>query len=122
MSAGIGRMQRAILDALAGRPGGDLIVDGHGRRAWLADSTHDLRQLSREMARAAGTLDCQYATNSWRASFSRGISGLLKRGVVEILWYVPLQAAEHGFAWPVTETEGNIFMNWFSRQKRFVRT
>lgn len=114
-------MQRAILDALAARPGGDMIVDGCGHRAWLGGGVHDLRQLSREMTRAAGTQDCQYAASSWQVSFSRGISGLLKRGVVEILWSVPLEAIEPEFVWPVVEVDGAIYMQWYSRQRRFVR-
>ncbi len=121
MSRGTGHLQRKILAALAARPGGDMIVDGCGRRAWLAEGVHDLRAISRSMARAAGTPDCEYATGVWKSSFSRSVAGLAKRRAFDVLWCVPLQAAERGFAWPVTETEGNIFMNWFSRQKRFVR-
>ena len=37
MSRGPGYLQREILAALAARPGGDMIVDGRGHRAWLAD-------------------------------------------------------------------------------------
>ena len=121
MSKGLGYLQREIIDTLAGRPGGDMIVDGCGRRAWLADGVHDLRAISREMTRAAGTLDCEYATSVWQVSFSRAVSGLLRRELIEVLWRVPLYAIEPEFAWPSTEFAGDIHLNWFSRQRRFVR-
>ena len=121
MSKGLGYLQREIIDTLAGRPGGDMIVDGCGRRAWLADGVHDLRKVSRSMARAAGTLDCEYAANSWQASFSRAIAGLVNRRVIEVVWRVPLCAIEPEFAWPSAEFAGDIHLNWFSRQRRFVR-
>ncbi len=121
MSKGLGYLQREIIDTLAGRPGGDMIVDGCGRRAWLADGVHDLRKVSRSMARAAGTLDCEYAASSWQASFSRAVAGLAKRRMLNVLWRVPLDAVEPEFAWPSAEFAGGIHLNWFSRQRRFVR-
>ena len=121
MSRGPGRLQRAILAALETRPGGDLIVDGHGRRAWLADNIHDLRSVSRSMARAAGTPNCEYAASSWQAGFSRAIAGLAQRHMIDVLWRVPLYAVEPEFAWPSAEFAGDIHLNWFSRQRRFVR-
>jgi len=114
-------MQRAILGALAARPGGDMIVDGCGRRAWLGGGVHDLRQLSREMARAAGTPDCEYATGVWTAGFSRAVSRLAQRHMIDVLWRVPLIAIEPEFQWPSAEFAGGIHLNWFSRQRRFVR-
>ena len=122
MSKGIGHLQRGILAALAARPGGDIIVDGCGRRAWLAEGVHDLRAISRSMARAAGTLDCEYATSVWTASFSRAVAGLAQRRMLDVLWRVPLYAVEPEFAWPSAEFAGDIHLNWFSRQRRFVRT
>ncbi len=121
MSRGPGYLQREILAALAARPGGDMIQDGCGRRAWLADGVHDLRAISREMARAAGTPDCEYATGVWTASFSRAVAGLAKRRMLNVLWRVPLCAIEPEFAWPSAEFAGGIHLNWFSRQRRFVR-
>ena len=114
-------MQRGILAALAARPGGDVIHDGCGRRAWLADDVHDLRAISREMTRAAGTPDYEYATSVWSASFSRAVTRLVQRGMIDVLWCVPLDAVETEFAWPITELSGDIRLNWFSRQRRFVR-
>ena len=121
MSRGLGRWQRAILAALAARPGGDIIDDGCGHRAWLADGVHDLRAISREMTRAAGTPDCEYATSVWTASFSRAVAGLAQRRMIDVLWRVPLIAIEPEFQWPSAEFAGDIHLNWFSRQRRFVR-
>ncbi len=121
MSKGLGYLQREIIDTLAGRPGGDVVRDGCGRRAWLADGVHDLRAISREMTRAAGTPDCEYATGVWTASFSRAIARLAQRHMIDVLWRVPLIAIEPEFAWPSAEFAGDIHLNWFSRQRRFVR-
>jgi hypothetical protein len=33
MSQGLGHLQRAILEALAARPGGDMLIDAFGSRA-----------------------------------------------------------------------------------------
>jgi len=121
MSKGIGYMQREILVRLAARPGGDMLTDTCGRRAWLADGVHDLRAISREMTRAAGTPDCEYATSVWTASFSRAVAGLAQRRMIDVLWRVPLDAVEPEFAWPSAEFAGDIHLNWFSRQRRFVR-
>ena len=116
MSAGIGHLQQAILDRLAARPGGDMVRDGCGRRAWLANGTHDLRAVSREIAGS----HCRYATESWQASFSRAIAGLADRCALNVLWLVPLEAVEREFAWPSVELAGGLYLQWFSRQRRFV--
>ncbi len=121
MSKGIGHLQRGILAALAARPGGDMVRDGCGRRAWLGVGVHDLRAISREMTRAAGTPDCEYATSVWTAGFSRAVAGLAQRHMIDVLWRVPLIAIEPEFQWPSAEFAGDIHLNWYSRQRRFVR-
>ena len=121
MSRGIGHLQRGILTRLAARPGGDMLTDTCGHRAWLAGGVHDLRAISREMARAAGVPDYEYATSVWTASFSRAIARLAQRHMIDVLWRVPLCAIEPEFAWPSAEFAGGIHLNWFSRQRRFVR-
>jgi hypothetical protein len=116
MSKGLGWLQRAILATLEARPGGDMLTDCCGTCAWLADGTHDLRAVSREMAGS----HCRYATESWQASFSRAIAGLADRCALNVLWLVPLEAVEHEFAWPSVELAGGLYLQWFSRQRRFV--
>jgi hypothetical protein len=98
-----------------------MLIDGHGHRAWLADGVHDLRAVSREMARAAGLPDCYYATNSWQSSFARAVSGLEERRLISLLWSVPMEAIESEFSWPSNEIEGDLFLKWFSRQRRFAK-
>ena len=121
MSRGIGHMQREILTALETRSGGDLLTDSCGSRAWLTSGTHDLRKVSQELSmRLNGKSHCNYATESWPASFSRAIAGLAQRRKIEILWLVPLEAAEREFAWPRIELDSNLYLQWFSRQRRFV--
>ena len=122
MSKGIGHLQREIIAALAARHGGDILTDTCGRCAWLADDVHDLRKVSREMAKTTtGLTNYEYVTSSWSASFSRATAGLAQRHMIDVLWAVPLQAAESEFAWPVAEVDGAIYMRWYSRQRRFIR-
>jgi hypothetical protein len=116
MSQGLGHLQRSILDALAARPGGDMLTDAFGLRAWLADGTHDLRAVSLEVAGSQS----RYATEAWSASFSRAVAGLAERREVNILWLVPLEAVEREFAWPSIELAGDVYLQWFSRQRRFA--
>lgn len=118
MSRGLGHLQRKILDTLATRPGGDMLIDGDGARAWLAEGAHDLRMVSRKMA--AQITPCQSEAESWSASFSRAVAGLADRRELNILWLVPLEAVEPEFAWPSIDLAGGIYLQWFSRQRRFV--
>ena len=97
MSKGLGYLQREIIDTLAARPGGDMLTDTCGHRAWLAGGVHDLRSVSREMARAAGVPDYEYATSVWAASFSRAVAKLAQRHMIDVLWRVPLIAIEPEF-------------------------
>jgi len=121
MSRGLGCLQRAILTALAARPGGDTLEDNRGYRAWLAHDVHDLRKISREMAKKmSGISHCHYVTEAWQASFSRAVASLSKRSLIEILWLVPLRGIEPEFEIPNTELADGVYMTWFSRQRRFV--
>ncbi len=121
MSRGLGGKQRAILDALETRLGGDQIEDHRGYRAWLTFGTHDLRRVSREMAKTMGGIShCNYASESWQSSFSRAIAGLAKMRMIEILWLVPLRGIEPEFEIPTTELASDLYLTWFSRQRRFI--
>ena len=83
MSKGLGYLQREILATLAERPGSDMIQDGCGSCAWLADRTHDLRAVSREMAsRMGGISHCNHVTEAWSAAFSRAVAKLADRGAL----------------------------------------
>jgi len=114
-------LQREILAALAARPGGDIIDDGCGHRAWLADGVHDLRKVSCELAsRMGGISHCNHVTGAWSAGFSRAIAKLADRGALNTLWLVPLEAAEFEFAWPCIDLAGGLYLQWFSKQRRFV--
>ncbi len=117
MSRGTGHLQRKILAALAARPGGDMIVDGCGRRAWLADGTHDLRRVSRELASRS---DRHGSAASWSAAYCRAVAGLVDRGAVNIVWLVPIDVAEADFDMPATNIDGASYLIWFSPQRRFV--
>jgi hypothetical protein len=116
MSRGPGSRQREIIAALGSRQGGDMLTDTFGSRAWLADGTHDLRAVSREMAGSQS----RYATEAWSASFSRAVAGLAERRELNVLWLVPLEAVEREFAWPSIELAGDVYLQWFSRQRRFA--
>jgi hypothetical protein len=54
VSRGLGSLQRRVLEALAARPGGDVITDTGCNRLRLAPGIHDARQISHDLA-------CQYA-------------------------------------------------------------
>ena len=121
MSADIGHLQRAILAALETRPGGDVLEDNCGHRAWLADGVHDLRKVSCELAsRMGGISHCNHVTEAWSASFSRAVAKLADRCALNVLWLVPLEAVDREFAWPSVELAGGLYLQWFSRQRRFV--
>ena len=121
MSAGIGRLQREILDTLAARPGGDMIEDYRGYRAWLEFGAHDLRAVSCEMAKKMDGLSyCHYSSESWQPAFSRAIAGLSNRNMLEVLWLVPLRGVEPEFEIQNVEIAGDFYLKWFSRQRRFV--
>ena len=117
MSRCPGYLQMAILDALATRRGGDILVDGCGRRAWLVDGTHDLRRVSQELASRS---DRHGSAASWSAAYCRAVAGLVDRGAVNIVWLVPIDAAEVDFDMPATNIDGASYLLWFSPQRRFV--
>ena len=121
MSRGLGCMQQAIIDRLKARPGGDVLVDNCGHRAWLDGSAHDLRKVSCELAsRMGGISHCNHVTGAWSAGFSRAIAKLADRGALNTLWLVPLEAAESELAWPSIDLAGGLYLQWFSKQRRFV--
>lgn len=87
MSRGLGHLQREIMATLAARSGGDELEDYRGYRAWIADGAHDLRAVTREMARRMGGSNRHGFINiAWQASFSRAVAGLVSRELIEILW------------------------------------
>ena len=74
-------MQRAILDRLHARPGGDEFGryrnDWFVWRAWLPEGMHDLRLVLVEMAHDDGRMIAgRYVDSALSASFSRAAAGL----------------------------------------------
>lgn len=123
MSAGIGHLQQSILNALETRLGGDVLYDQRGYRAWLTFGTHDLRRLSRELAKKMdGVSNCNYASESWKSSFSRAIGGLANRRLIEIIWLVPIRGIEPEFETPAIELDDDLYLTCFSSQRRFAET
>jgi hypothetical protein len=75
MSRGLGKVQRALLDALEASPGGDHVAYATGRRdVWLAPGIHDLQRLGKALG--------DYRSSAWQASFSRAAAGLAARGCI----------------------------------------
>jgi hypothetical protein len=86
-------LERAIIDALAARPGGDVVI--HRRRddeilrsGRLATGIHDKRAVFRELAQAQGLdLSLRYrrynqAFHSWERRFHRAWRQLIEHGVI----------------------------------------
>lgn len=122
MSRGLGKLQRSILAALAARGGGDLVVDYLGRTACLAEGVHDLRAVSREMARESGRMQAGIAVEArWQTHFSRSIVSLAERGEIEVLSVVPCVHVDADFPIPHANLVEGPRLLWNSRQRRFVR-
>jgi hypothetical protein len=86
MSRGLGLMQRRILDALCLRDGGDEVIDGStgDTRFELPPGVHDLRRVSKELARRHGGIShCDFVSATWEASFSRAVRSLRRRRLIE---------------------------------------
>jgi len=123
MSRGIGRMQQLIVGALSSRPGGDAFGGSWNDDFVLAQGIHDLRQVSKELARTnGGIIYCSFIEPKWEASFSRAIRSLQKRKMLEFPSLLPLQSV-HRYA-PrecVYELSDGVFHVNRYRQRRFVR-
>jgi hypothetical protein len=103
-----------------------------GARVQLAEGIYDLRASAAFLAHQAGQT---YATDygglgyyvhpSFTAAFSRAVSGLLRRGALEMLGRVPIDAwqAVNGKdpAGLVVERRGRVLVETHPRQVRFVR-
>ena len=95
-------MQRAILDRLHTRPGGDEFGryrnDWFLWRAWLPEGMHDLRVVLVEMAHDDGRMIAgRYVESALSASFSRAAAGLGKRGLIRFVGgLVPVSRVEDG--------------------------
>lgn len=94
MSRGLGKMQRLILDGLGESLGRSWQHERAG--VHLQPCVIDLRLLSKRLARAHGGLShARFTTDSWEASFSRAIKGLVARGELEAFHFlVPLERYE----------------------------
>jgi hypothetical protein len=82
-------MQRLILAALDARPGGDEVVDMGGyTRFTLAPGVHDLREVSKQLAREHGGFShADFISPTWEASFSRAVRHLRRRGAIAKVGY-----------------------------------
>jgi hypothetical protein len=84
-------MQRRILAALAASPGGDRVEYSNTSTFALAPGIHDLRKVSKALAREHGGIShCDFVYSKWQASFSRAVAGLVARGYLEAPSLVPI--------------------------------
>jgi len=136
MSRGLGGLQREILKHL-----GDPIREGsvsnalqhyddetvvYGMALTLGPGVHDLRHVSRVVARERDVR--RFDKNKFQAAFSRAVRSLVCRGILEVLWLVPLDGSGVHFCWDrarrgkVERLSDGEYLRWQSRQARFVRT
>jgi len=125
MSSGLGAMQRRILDALAVRLGGDRVDENHIASFGLALGVHDLRQVSKAMARDHGGIyNGSFVTGKWQASFSRAVAGLVARGYISAPSLVPLADVGQSNDGPLRRQVHHLSDGAYidqPRQRRFVR-
>ena len=146
MSRGLGKLQREILETLEEAKASGIVyrgvswykydIDALGRLAgaqpgWvvaqgcevlLAPHVYDLRASMKHLAKHHGALEQgQWVTRSFAASFSRAVRSLVKRGYLDVLWPVPIQAAlEGGDEWRLMYLADGTYLKPGNRQRRFV--
>jgi hypothetical protein len=123
MSKSLGMVQRRIIEALKARPGGEKVEFADCSSFVLAPGIHDLRQVSKALARERGALyGGGYVCVGWQASFSRAVAGLAARGCIEVPSLVRIiDAGKWPLRWRVHNLADGSYIDQPRRQRRFVQ-
>jgi hypothetical protein len=131
MSKGIGHLQREILthleDPISAKTGqrddGEVTVYGCGFVP--ANGVYDLRHVFKCLEVLHNRTDPDWNKAVFQAAFSRAVRSLVRRGILEALWLIPIVRV--CFYWrkdcrfQVECLNDGSYVRWHSRQVRFVR-